>query len=86
MNAANDGAAMAALRDACRLLDRLKSDREMLEERLAAARRVDPVRQVTGESSLDRACRETEELIRLIDEYLSETAERAMLLGARGGR
>ncbi len=77
---------MSALRDACRLLENLKADRARLEARLAAARRVDPIRHVTGQSALDRACAETEDLIRLVDEYLSETAERVMLLGARGSR
>jgi len=83
---AQDAEAMAALREACRLLEQLKLDRERLEERLASVKRLDPIRQVCGESSMDRACRETEELIRRVDELLAETAERTLLLGARGSR
>lgn len=81
-----DDQAMAALREACRILEQLKIDRERIDEHLASARRVDPVRQVTGESALDRACRETEELIRLVDEHLSETAERSLASGLRPTR
>lgn len=77
-------AAMAALRDACRLLDHLKQERDQAEERLAAQGRRDPVKVVTGRSAFDRACQETEELIRRMDELLSEEAER-LLSAARGG-
>lgn len=73
-----DEEALHALREACRLLEQLKQDRACIEERLSAARRIDPLKVVTGRSSLERACCETEELIRRIDEYLTETAERLL--------
>jgi len=74
----SDDEALATLREACRLLELLREDRARIEERLAATRRLDPVRVVTGRSALDRACAETEELIRQVDDYLSETAERVL--------
>ncbi|MBX3354959.1 MAG: hypothetical protein KF724_04595 [Phycisphaeraceae bacterium] len=73
-----DDQALAALRDACRLLEDLRQERERLEERLRSAGRRDPIRIVTGQTALDRACEETEELIRTMDELLSETAERLL--------
>lgn len=79
----NDSA-LSTLRDACRLLDELRQERERLDERLAAAGRVDPIRLVTGQTALERACGETEELIRVMDELLTETAER-LLASSRAG-
>lgn len=79
-----DDSALAVLREACRLLDSLRDARDRLDERLAAAGRKDPVKLVTGQTALDRVCTETEEMIRVMDELLSETAER-LLAAPRAG-
>lgn len=79
-----DDTALATLRQACRLLDELRAARAALDERLAASGRRDPLRVVTGRTALDRACAETEELIRTMDELLTDTAER-LLVGMRPG-
>jgi len=79
-----DDSALAVLREACRLLDSLRQERDRLDERLAAAGRKDPVKLVTGQTALDRVCTETEEMIRVMDEHLSETAER-LLAAPRAG-
>lgn len=79
-----DDAALAVLREACRLLDSLRQERDRLDERLAAAGRKDPLKVVTGQTALDRVCTETEEMIRVMDELLSDTAER-LLAAPRAG-
>jgi len=66
------------------LLQSIRREQELLEERLASTGRRDPVKLVTGQTSLERACAETEELIRVMDELLSETAEH-LLASSRTG-
>ena len=70
---------LVALRRACALLDSLEAERRALDLRLEAARRIDPMRQVSGRTSLDAAVEETRSLIRELDEALSAAAESARL-------
>jgi len=74
-----DDAAFATLREACRLLDELRAARAALDERLTASGKRDPVQLVTGRTALERACVETEAMIRTMDDLLSETAERLLV-------
>jgi len=50
-----------------RLLGRLRTDRSMLERKLAAAGRVDPIREVRGASALDEAIDRTVAMIRRLE-------------------
>lgn len=70
---------LAALRHACALLETLEAERRALDLRLEAARRIDPMRQVSGRTSLDAAVEETRSLIRELDEALCAAAESARL-------
>lgn len=72
-------ARLVALRRACALLESLEAERRALDLRLEAARRTDPMRQVSGRTSLDAAVEETRSLIRELDEALSVAAESARL-------
>lgn len=72
-----DDPRLTALRRACALLESLEAERKALEQRLEAARRLDPMRQATGRTSLDAAVEETRELVRQLDELLCSAAEGA---------
>ena len=50
----------------------------MLNDRLQRAGRIDPVKKITGASSLDTAANSTQELIQDLDELLVEFAETAL--------
>lgn len=78
---APDDPRLDALRRACALLETLEAERRQLEQRLIAANRRDPMRVVTGRSSLDEAVEETRALIRQLDEMLCEAADAARLAG-----
>ena len=68
---------LAALRGACALLEALEAERNALDQRLESARRIDPMRHVSGRTSLDAAVDETRALIRELDELLCAAAESA---------
>lgn len=74
---AADDPRLAALRRACALLEALEAERRALDQRLEAARRLDPMRQATGRTALDAAVEETRELVRQLDELLCSAAEGA---------
>jgi hypothetical protein len=77
-----DDPRLAALRRACVLLESLEAERHRLDQRLLAGNRRDPMRVVTGRTSLDEAVDETRALIRELDDMLCEAAE-AIRLSAR---
>lgn len=56
--------------EARRTLGRLRSDRAMLEQRLAASARVDPIREIRGRSALDEAIDRTVVMIRRLEHLL----------------
>lgn len=66
-----------ALQQACALLEALETERRLLDQRLMSANRDDPMRVVTGRTSLDEAVEDTRNLIRQLDEILCEAAEAA---------
>ena len=70
-----DDPRLAALRRACALLESLEAERQALDQRLESARRLDPMRHVSGKTSLDVAVEETRALIRELDELLCAAAE-----------
>jgi hypothetical protein len=72
-----DDPRLAALRRACALLEGLEVERRALDQRLEAARKLDPMRQATGRTALDAAVEETRELVRQLDELLCSAAESA---------
>jgi hypothetical protein len=72
-----DDARLLALRRACALLEQLESERQALDRRLEESRRLDPMRQVAGRTSLDRAVEDTRRLVRELDELLCSAAEGA---------
>jgi hypothetical protein len=74
-----DDPRLAALRRACALLESLEADRRQLDQRLVAGNRRDPMRVVTGRTSLDEAVDETRALIRQLDDMLCDAAERIRL-------
>lgn len=74
--APND-ARLEALRRACTVLEQLEAERRKLDQRLISANRADPMRVVTGKTSLDEAVEATRDLIRQLDDMLCEAAEQA---------
>ncbi|MBL9140404.1 MAG: hypothetical protein JNK53_00935 [Phycisphaerae bacterium] len=72
-----DDPRLDALRQACALLEALENERRQLDLRLATANRLDPMRVVTGRTSLDEAVEDTRALIRQLDLMLCEAADRA---------
>jgi hypothetical protein len=58
------------LAEARRTLGRLRSDRVMLEQRLAASGRVDPIREIRGRSALDESIDRTVAMIRRLEQVL----------------
>jgi hypothetical protein len=72
---------LTALRQACALLETLEAEARALDQRLAAARRIDPMRQASGQTSLETAMEETRTLIRQLDDLLCQAAESARCTG-----
>lgn len=64
------------LAEARRTLGRLRADRVMLDQRLVASGRVDPIREIRGRSSLDESIDRTVSVIRRL-EHLLESMPRS---------
>jgi hypothetical protein len=74
---APDDPRLVALRRACALLEELEAERAALRRRLEESRRLDPMQQVCGRSSLDRAAEDTRRLVHDLDRLLCDAAEGA---------
>ena len=70
--------------EADRLLERLVRDRRLSEQRLAAAGKQDPLKRLTGTSSLDRAIESTRTLLRSVDELVEELRGEPQANGTNG--
>jgi hypothetical protein len=57
------------------LLQRLLADRAGIEQRSAERGNLDPIKDLTGSSALDRAIARTREMIRHMDELLAELGD-----------
>lgn len=72
-----DDPRLQALSRACALLEALEAESKALDRRLTDANRVDPMRHVRGQTSLEAALAETRALVRELDDLLCEAAEGA---------
>ena len=68
-------AAVRARQEADRLLHCLLHDRVAIEHRSAEAGRVDPLKELTGNSAMDRAIESTRAMIEEVDAFLADTLE-----------
>ncbi|MBM4111195.1 MAG: hypothetical protein FJ254_07575 [Phycisphaerae bacterium] len=72
----SDHAGMLLLRQACVAQAALVAEAMRLQVRLKQDGRCDPIKSMTGASSLERAAAELAELVRMLDERLSTEASR----------
>ncbi|MBU3684206.1 MAG: hypothetical protein FGM39_09395 [Phycisphaerales bacterium] len=73
----SDDPRLQALSRACALLEALEAEAKALDRRLADANRVDPMRHVRGQTSLEAAMAETRTMVRELDDLLCTAAEDA---------